>query len=153
MSFSYKEDKMDKKALYDLIEKAQEASKNSYSPYSNFSVGAALVDKNGNYYTGANIENASFAATVCAERVAFFKAITSGAKDFLAMAVVGSNAGAPISRFCAPCGVCRQVMAEFCDGDFEIVLYNGADVKCINLNDLLPYRFELSVNKDTEGCK
>ena len=65
MSFSYKEDRMDKKALYDLIEKAQEASKNSYSPYSNFSVGAALVDKNGNYYTGANIENASFTPTVC----------------------------------------------------------------------------------------
>ena len=100
-----------------LIEKAFEAQENCYTPYSNFNVGAALLCENGDIYTGCNIENAAFTPTNCAERTAFFKAVSEGQKNFTAIAVVGNKAGVKQGEgdYCAPCAVCRQVMAEFCD--------------------------------------
>lgn len=124
-----------------LIEKALAAREASYSPYSGFAVGAALLAKDGRIFTGANIESASYTPTICAERVAFFTAIHQGVKEFSAIAVVGGKAGEAVSAYCAPCGVCRQVMAEFCTGDFEIILYDGKIPKVYTLNDLLPERF------------
>ena len=97
-----------------LITKAVEAMEKSYSPYSDFKVGAALLSKSGKVYTGCNIENASYSPTCCAERTAFFKAVSEGEKDFTAIAVVGGKNG-EISSMCSPCGVCRQVMAEFAE--------------------------------------
>lgn len=129
---------MDKK----LIDCAIEAMKISYSPYSSFKVGAALLCKNGKIFTGVNIENASFSATNCAERTAFFKAVSEGEKEFLSIAVVGGKNG-EIVDYCAPCGVCRQVMAEFCDKDFEILLFNGENIKKYTLDDILPISFEM----------
>lgn len=124
-----------------LIEKALAAREASYSPYSHFAVGAALLSKDGRIFTGANIESAAYTPTVCAERVAFFTAVHQGVTDFSAIAVVGGKAGEPVSAYCAPCGVCRQVMAEFCTEDFEIVLYDGETPKVYTLNHLLPERF------------
>ena len=121
---------------------ALEARKNSYSPYSGFKVGASLLAGSGKIYTGCNIENAAFSPTVCAERVAFFKAISEGEKDFIAIAIAGGSGDSPNSE-CPPCGVCRQVMAEFCDTDsFMIyVLGQGGDVEGHTLAQLLPESF------------
>ncbi len=124
----------------ELINKAIEALKYSYSPYSEFSVGVALLCMNGNVYTGCNIENASFSATLCAERTAFAKALSEGVKDFLTIAIVGGKKG-KITDFCLPCGVCRQVMAEFCSDNFKIIIFNGKETKTYTLNSLLPQSF------------
>ena len=126
-----------------LVEKAIKAREKSYSPYSKFAVGAALLSSDGTVFTGANVENSSYTPTVCAERVAFFSAVHEGKRDFSAIAIVGGNAGEEISEFCPPCGVCRQVMGEFCEGDFEIILSNGKEIKVYTLNELFPSRFEL----------
>ena len=123
-----------------LIEKAEEARKNAYAPYSKFSVGAALLTKSGKVYTGCNIENASFSPTNCAERTAFFKAVSEGEGFFDAIAVVGGKEG-ELSQFCPPCGVCRQVMLEFCDSDFKIILKNNQDEKVFTLSELIPVSF------------
>lgn len=124
-----------------LLALAVEAMKKSYSPYSSCKVGAALLCENGNVYTGANIENASFTPTVCAERVAFFKAISEGEKGFSKIAVVGGKNGA-IAGIFAPCGVCRQVMREFCTDDFKIILGESENsYKEISLKELLPLSF------------
>lgn len=125
-----------------LIAKAIEAQKGSYSPYSHFCVGAALLCADGTVYTGCNIENASFTPTVCAERTAIFKAVSEGKRDFKAIAIVGGKE-CHITDFCAPCGVCRQVMSEFCRGDMEIYLYNGSESKTYTLAELLPASFSL----------
>ena len=125
-----------------LIAKAAEAMNNSYSPYSGFKVGAALLSKSGKVFTGCNIENASFSPTCCAERTAFFKAISRGERNFTAIAVVGGKDG-EINSFCPPCGVCRQVMAEFCDNDFLIILSDGKIAKAHTLEKLLPESFGL----------
>ena len=125
-----------------LIEKAIEAMEKSYSPYSDFKVGAALLTKSGRVFTGCNIENASYSPTNCAERTAFFKAISEGEKEFTAMAVVGGKGG-EITSFCSPCGVCRQVMAEFCEKDFMIILFDGKLTKAYSLEKLLPESFSL----------
>lgn len=125
-----------------LIEKAVEAMKNAYAPYSSFKVGAALLSKSGRVFTGCNVENASYSPTCCAERTAFFKAVSEGEKEFTAIAVVGGKDG-EISSFCSPCGVCRQVMAEFCDKDFMIILSNGKLTKAHTLEKLLPESFTL----------
>lgn len=125
-----------------LVQKATDARKRSYSPYSGFSVGAALLCKDGTVYTGTNIENASFTPTVCAERVAFFSAIQDGHREFSAIAIVGSKGNQEVSELCPPCGVCRQVMGEFCEGDFEIILSDGTESKSFTLNELLPFRFD-----------
>lgn len=126
----------------ELVNKALIAREKSYSPYSKFKVGAALEAKNGNVYLGTNIENASFSATNCAERTAFYNAIINGEKDFSKIAVVGGK-GDEITDFCLPCGVCRQVMSEFCNKNFEIICFNGKEVKKFGLDEILPFGFNL----------
>ena len=117
----------------ELLKIATEQLEFSYSPYSNFKVGAALLTKTGKVYTGCNIENASFSPTACAERTAFFKAISEGEREFCSIAIVGGN------KECLPCGVCRQVMAEFCNPDFLIVTTSGR----YTLGELMPKSFIL----------
>lgn len=125
-----------------LIDIAKNARKKSYSPYSRFSVGCALLCKDGSIYTGTNIENSSFSATVCAERVAFFKATSEGKRDFSAIAIVGAKENTVPSSPCFPCGVCRQVMSEFCGSDFKIYLLSGENISEYTLSSLMPYAFE-----------
>ena len=110
-------------------------------PYSHFAVGAALLCKDGTVYQGCNIENAAYPATNCAERTAFFKAVSEGRRDFAAIAVVGGPAGEAPAAFCPPCGVCRQVMREFCGADFTIVLSDGGKIQAYTLEELLPCSF------------
>lgn len=133
---------MTNEIIKSLIDSAIAAKSKSYSPYSDFKVGAALLTKNGKVYTGANIESVSFTPTICAERVAFFTAVHNGEKEFSAIAVVGSKANEDISSFCPPCGVCRQVMAEFCDSDFTVILYDGKTAKTYTLGELMPASFD-----------
>lgn len=123
-----------------LMTKAQEARKNSYTPYSHFRVGAALLCKNGKIYTGCNIENAAYTPGNCAERTAIFKAVSEGERDFEALAIVGGKEG-ETADFCAPCGVCRQVIAEFCKKDFKIILGNEEKFQAYTLGELLPFAF------------
>ena len=123
---------------------AKEAMKNSYATYSNFNVGAALLCKNGNIYKGCNIENASYSVTNCAERTAIFSAISNGEKEFEAICIVGGQNGV-ITDYAMPCGVCRQALSEFCDGDFKIyVCKSENDIKVFTLDELLPYSFDKS---------
>ena len=125
----------------ELYNSAIEAMEYSYSPYSDCKVGAALLCKNGKVFSGTNIENAAFGPTVCAERVAIFKAISEGEKDFEKIAVVGGKDGV-VNGIFAPCGVCRQVLREFCTDDFEILLGETADsFKKVTLKELLPLSF------------
>ena len=128
----------------ELIEKALEARKLSYSPYSGFSVGAALLCDDGSVFTGCNIENSAFSPTVCAERTAFFKAVSEGKKSFVKIAVFGGNSDIETpENYCSPCGVCRQVMKEFCSSDFEIIMAKNADdYRIMTLSDLLPASFD-----------
>ena len=128
---------IDSKAL--MIE-AQKARKKSYSPYSHYCVGAALLTKSGKIYTGCNIENSGYSATNCAERTAIFKAVSEGERDFEAIAIIGGREGTT-SPFCSPCGVCRQVIAEFCKKDFKIILGNEEKQQIFTLETLLPYAF------------
>ena len=127
-----------------LIQKANEARERSYAPYSNFSVGAALLCADGSIYTGANIESSTFTPTVCAERVAFFSAVHDGHRDFVAIAITGGKTGENADKPCPPCGVCRQVMSEFCKGDFQIILAGEKEPLVLTLNELMPLRFELN---------
>lgn len=124
----------------ELLELAEKARERSYSPYSGFAVGAALLCRDGTVFTGANIENASFSPTVCAERVAIFSAVHAGKRDFCAVAISGGKTGEK-GGFCPPCGVCRQVMTEFCGGDFRIILGDGKEIKTYTLADLMPLSF------------
>jgi cytidine deaminase len=129
----------------ELIALAKEARKNAYVPYSGFRVGAALLTKEGQVYTGCNIENAAYTPSNCAERTAFFKAVSEGVREFEAIAIVG-GAGEEISEdVTAPCGVCRQVMQEFCDPDtFRIVLGKAdGSYDVYLLKELLPLGFSL----------
>lgn len=126
-----------------LLAEAKKARNKAYAPYSNHNVGAALLTKSGKVYHGCNIENAGFSPTVCAERTAFFKAVYDGEREFEKIAVVGAIDEDKINNPCAPCGVCRQVMMEFCNPQtFHIVMANG-DNNCIEilLKELLPYGF------------
>ena len=134
---------MNNETISMLIEKANDARAKSYCPYSGFAVGAALLCADGTIYTGANVENASYSPTICAERVAFFQAVHTGHRDFTAIAIVGGKKGEDIDSLCTPCGVCRQVMSEFCKGDFKILLSDGKDAKVFTLDDMLPHRFSL----------
>jgi cytidine deaminase len=129
----------------ELIDLAIEARKMSYSPYSGFRVGAALLTKDGRIYTGCNIENAAYTPSNCAERTAFFKAISEGAREFEAIAVVGGPGEAISEEVTAPCGVCRQVMQEFCDPATFRILLPKADgtYEVYVLKDLLPLGFNL----------
>ena len=125
-----------------LIERAIETLPYAYTPYSHFKVAAALLAENGKIYTGCNIENASYTPTSCAERTAFFKAVSEGICHFDAIAIVGGKEGV-LEQFCPPCGVCRQVMAEFCDAErFQIILARSKeDYKIYSLKELLPEGF------------
>ena len=124
-----------------LIELAKQSMARAYAPYSGHKVGAALLCGDGAVYTGCNIENAAFSPTVCAERNAFFKAVSEGHRDFTAIAVCGGKDGV-ITGFFPPCGICRQVMMEFCDPDtFRIILTNGKEVRTYTLAELLPLGF------------
>ena len=126
----------------DLILAAKEARKKAYCPYSGFAVGAALLTEDGRVFTGCNIENASFGATCCAERVALFSAIASGAKKFAGLAIVGGKTDEEaLFAPCPPCGICRQALSEFCTSDFPIYLSDGNAIKTIRFDALLPMRF------------
>jgi len=126
-----------------LVRLAAEAMKKAYAPYSGYFVGAALLTKTGKVYTGCNIENSAYGPTNCAERTAFFKAVSEGERDFAAIAVVGGKGG-EITGIFPPCGVCRQVMQEFCGPDFLIHMggKNG-EIQTVSLENLLPYGFSL----------
>ena len=124
----------------ELAKAASGALKNSYSPYSGFRVGAALLAASGRVYSGCNIENASYPAGICAERAALSRAVSAGEREFIRLAVVGGREG-KITGFCPPCGICRQALAEFCGEEFEILLYNGAEIRKFSLGGLLPLGF------------
>ena len=122
-----------------LAAAAIDAARKSYSPYSGFRVGAALLTEEGRIFTGCNIENAAYTPTICAERTAIFKAVSEGYRNFSAIAITGGKDGIGLA---APCGVCRQVMMEFCRGDFEILLVSGEDsFEIHSLEELLPLGF------------
>ena len=123
-----------------LIDAALAARQQSYAPYSQFAVGAALLGADGVIYTGCNVENASFGLTCCAERTALYHAIAHGTHRFLAIAVVGAPVGDSADMPCIPCGMCRQALAEFCDDDFLIVYGNG---EITTLGELFPNAFRL----------
>lgn len=121
----------------ELIAKAIEAKEFAYAPYSNFRVGAALLTKSGKIYTGCNIENASYGVTNCAERTAIFKAVADGEVEFEAIVITGDN-----GDYLMPCGVCRQVLAEFAEDSFKIILANNIeDYKELTLGKLFPEAF------------
>ena len=127
----------------ELIALAKQAAENAYVPYSHFTVGAALLCANGKVYSGCNIENAAYSPTNCAERTAFFKAVSEGEREFTAIAIVGGS-NMDFTDFCTPCGVCRQVMSEFCKKDFKIILgRNDNEFKTFTLGELLPESFSL----------
>lgn len=127
----------------ELITHALNARKQSYSPYSHFQVGAALLSMDGKLYTGCNIENAAYTPSNCAERTAFFKAVSEGVKSFSSIAIVGGPEGADSLPLCAPCGVCRQVMMEFCDPkSFEVILAKDSEhYEVFTLEQILPMGF------------
>lgn len=125
-----------------LIKKALEARKNAYVPYSGYQVGAALLTEDDKIYCGCNVENASYGATNCAERTAFFKAVSEGERKFKAIAIAGGLLDKPITDYAWPCGICRQVMQEFCGSDFQIIVVkNEDDYKVMSLTELLPHGF------------
>lgn len=124
----------------ELCNLAKEAMTHAYAPYSGYKVGAALLCADGAVYQGCNIENASYTPTVCAERTAFFKAVYDGRREFTAIAVCGGKDGIITGSF-PPCGVCRQVMREFCADDFVIYLVNDTGFEAVTLSQLLPYSF------------
>jgi cytidine deaminase len=123
-----------------LFQLALEAREMAYTPYSHYRVGAALLTEDGRVYTGCNIENAAYSPTNCAERTAFFKAVSEGDLHFKKIAIAGGREG-EVSEFCSPCGVCRQVMAEFCDEDFILVLGGPQGVREYRLAEILPAMF------------
>lgn len=129
--------------MRELIMRAMEARKRAYAPYSHFLVGAALLTGSGKIYEGCNIENASYGASNCAERTAFFRAVYRGERDFRAIAIMGKREDKDEYKFCAPCGICRQVMMEFCDPKtFRIILARTPeDYQEYTLEELLPMGF------------
>ena len=126
-----------------LLEEAKKARLKAYTPYSNFKVGAALLTKSGKVYLGCNIENATYTPTNCAERTAFFKAVSEGEREFEKIAIVGAKDGEDANEMCAPCGLCRQVMMEFCNPkEFQIILADGENTcRVMTLEELLPCGF------------
>ena len=134
---------MNNKETYDrLAFSAMAARASAYSPYSNITVGAALLADSGKMYLGANIENASYSATLCAERVAFFKAISEGERGFTAIAIAGGKRGEEVASAFPPCGACRQVMKEFCNADFTVIVVNEESYTVHTLGELLPLAFD-----------
>ncbi|MBQ9460427.1 MAG: cytidine deaminase [Clostridia bacterium] len=138
---------MEEKTITDLIEQALSARKNSYAPYSKFRVGAALLDAKGNVYTGVNVENVSYPAGICAERTAIAKAVSEGASDFTAIAIVGGSADRIdiLGSYCTPCGICRQVLYEHCSGDLMVIIARSVtDYRLCTLRELLPFAFGMT---------
>ena len=129
---------MDGKTLMSIAEKVR---KTAYAPYSNYKVGCALLASDGKVYTGINIENSAFTPTNCAERTAIFKAVSDGQTKFDAIAICGGKADT--IEFCTPCGVCRQVMSEFCSADFKVYLTDGKEIKEYSFSSLFPLAFSL----------
>ena len=131
----------DKEQLYAaLMASAVAAREYSYSPYSGYRVGAALLGADGKVYTGCNIENAGYTPTNCAERTAVFKAVSEGVREFTAIAVVGGS-GETLDTSCTPCGVCRQVLAEFCEPEMPVILGTPEEMRVMTLGELLPFAF------------
>ncbi len=124
----------------ELLAAAERARENAYAPYSHFLVGAALLASDGRVFLGANVENASFGATNCAERSAIFAAVSAGARDFSAIAVCGGHDGER-GTICPPCGICRQVLSEFCEKDFRVLLGNADEYREYTIGELLPHSF------------
>jgi cytidine deaminase len=134
----------DQKELYaSLMASAVAAREFSYSPYSGYRVGAALLGADGRIYTGCNIENAGYSPTNCAERTAVFKAVSEGVRKFTAIAVVGGS-GDTLDAACTPCGVCRQVLAEFCEPEMPVILGTPEEMRVLTLGELLPFSFTAS---------
>ena len=127
-----------------LFEQAKEARKKAYCPYSHFAVGAALLCVDGSIFTGCNIENAAYSPSNCAERTALFKAISEGQRTFCAIAIAGGKENVPGDAPCWPCGVCRQVLSEFCKSGFEILLVTDGGYEAHTLGELLPLSFEFT---------
>ena len=126
----------------ELVKSALDARNHAYAPYSRYKVGAALLASDGRIYQGCNVENASYGATNCAERTAFFKAVSEGIRRFGAIAIAGGPEGEPITEYAYPCGICRQVMQEFCDSKFQIIVVKSEnDYKIMTLEELLPHGF------------
>ena len=126
----------------ELVKRAVEARLRAYSPYSNFCVGAATLCDDGDIFEGANIENSSYGVCNCAERTALFTAIYEGKRNFRAIAIVGARRGEEVNEFCAPCGVCRQALAEFFPMDAEVILFDGKNIKTKTLAEMLPEAFD-----------
>lgn len=131
------------KEISDLICAAFSVRKLSYSPYSGFSVGSAVLCDDGDIYSGCNIENSSYPVGICAERTAISKAVSSGKHDFKAIAIVGGISDNSILEYCQPCGMCRQFLSEFCDKDFVVILAKSqAEYKLISFDEIFPFPFE-----------
>lgn len=131
----------DQTELYTSLMAAAVAARGfSYSPYSGYRVGAALLSADGRIYTGCNIENAGYTPTNCAERTAIFKAVSEGVREFAAIAVAGGS-GEALDPACTPCGVCRQVLTEFCAAEMPVILGTPEEIRVLTLGDLLPFAF------------
>jgi cytidine deaminase len=126
----------------ELMQLAKRARKNAYAPYSGFVVGAALLCSDESVYMGCNVENASYGATMCAERVAMYQAIANGKSSFVKIAVCGGTDLTYTDVVCPPCGICRQVLREFCTDAFRIVLQNGDEIVSYKIGELLPFSFQ-----------
>lgn len=124
-----------------LIEAAKKAAVNAYCPYSHFHVGAALLVAEGIIYTGCNVENSSYGATICAERTAALKAVSEGSRRFFAIAIIGYRDTEDDMTFCMPCGICRQFLCEFAERSFEIAVTDNTQIKIYTLSELLPEAF------------
>ena len=134
---------MDNLPIKELIQTALDARKNAYAPYSHYQVGAALLSSDGTIYSCCNIENASYGATNCAERTAFFSAVSEGKRDFLAIAITGGLEGEEISDYAVPCGICRQIMQEFCGDDFQVIVAKSTeDFRQYPFSEILPFGFD-----------
>lgn len=142
MEIDIKENNISEEEIVWLIEEALKARRSAYAPYSHYQVGAALLTVGAKIYHGANIENASYGASNCAERTAIFKAVNEGERKFVAIAVVGGLEGQEPTDYAFPCGICRQVMQEFMERDFHIIVAKNVDeYKCYTLAELLPEGF------------
>lgn len=143
---------MNEEKIQELIKTALNMRSRSYAPYSKYAVGAALLTKDEKIFGGCNIENIAFGPSNCAERTAFFKAVSEGEKDFAAIAIAGGPAQKNPVDYCTPCGVCRQVMAEFCSKDFKIIMAKSSeDYKIMTLEQLLPESFGPSGQVGAQG--
>jgi len=130
------------KIYQELVEKAINARRNAYAPYSHFKVGAALLTKEGKVYTGCNIETCTLTPTICAERTTLFKAVSEGEREFKAIAIVGDNEKYDVPTiFASPCGVYRQALAEFCDDDLVVILATKDETQVTTLGELIPQCF------------